>query len=335
MVGMFALMALAMGSLMAQQPGTAKPVDTSPHTVQFIEVEPGVKLEVLDWGGTGRPLILLAGLGNDAHIFDQFAPKLTAKYHVYGISRRGFGLSSAPVPTPTDDNYSADRLGDDVLAVSDALKLNRPVLVGHSIAGEELSSIGTRHPEKVAGLVYLDAGYGYAFYDSAHGDANMDLVHLERELQQLMSPGAPRERKLLVHELIETDLPQVGKDLQSVEKRLQAVPDSAPAPPNTPQTQATFAIAKGMERFGGIKCPVLAIFADPHDMSGQFKGDPTGKAAAEAEDRVSTSAQTDAFQAGNPTARVVRLANADHYVFKSNEADVLGEMNAFLATLPN
>jgi pimeloyl-ACP methyl ester carboxylesterase len=78
---------------------------------------------------------------------------------VYGISRRGYGASSSP-----ESGYTADRLGDDVLAVIDALKLNRPVLAGHSIAGEELSSIGSRHPEKVSGLVYLDAGYPYALY---------------------------------------------------------------------------------------------------------------------------------------------------------------------------
>jgi len=40
-------------------------------------VDDNVKLEVLDWGGTGRPLVLLAGLGNTAHVFDDFAPKLT------------------------------------------------------------------------------------------------------------------------------------------------------------------------------------------------------------------------------------------------------------------
>jgi hypothetical protein len=54
--------------------------------------------------------------------------------------------------------------------VIEQLKLVRPVLVGLSIASEELSSIGTRVPEKVAGLVYLDAGYAYAFYDAATGD---------------------------------------------------------------------------------------------------------------------------------------------------------------------
>ena len=160
--------------------------DSSPHSVQFVAVDDNVKLEVLDWGGSGRPLVLLAGLGNTAHIFDRFALKLTPTYHVYGITRRGFGTSSAPVPA--NDNYSADRLGDDVLAVLDALKLNHPILVGHSIAGEELSSVATRHPEKVGGLVYLDAGYPYAFYDRSHGDLTIDLVELRRELEQLM-PG--------------------------------------------------------------------------------------------------------------------------------------------------
>jgi non-heme chloroperoxidase len=65
---------------------------------------------------------------------------------------------------PSDDRtYSADRLGNDVLAALDALKLNRPVLAGHSLAGKELSSVGSRHPERVAGLICLDAGYSYAY----------------------------------------------------------------------------------------------------------------------------------------------------------------------------
>ncbi|HUB81519.1 MAG TPA: hypothetical protein VMB03_22120 [Bryobacteraceae bacterium] len=67
-------------------------------------MDDNVTLEVLDWGGSGRPLILLAGLGNTAHVFDDFAPKLTPQYHVFGITRRGFGASSSPA-----SGYSADR----------------------------------------------------------------------------------------------------------------------------------------------------------------------------------------------------------------------------------
>ncbi len=68
--------------------------DPSPHTVRFVTVDKKVRLEVLDWGGSGRPVVLLAGGGNTAHVFDEFAPKLTANCHIYGITRRGFGASS-------------------------------------------------------------------------------------------------------------------------------------------------------------------------------------------------------------------------------------------------
>src|ERR1700722_12054445 len=44
---------------------TAWQIDPSPHTKQFVTVDKDVKLEVLDWGGSGRPLVLLTGLGNN------------------------------------------------------------------------------------------------------------------------------------------------------------------------------------------------------------------------------------------------------------------------------
>ena len=47
--------------------------DPSKHSVRFVTVEGGVQLEVLDWGGTGRPVVLLAGRGFTAHVFDGFA----------------------------------------------------------------------------------------------------------------------------------------------------------------------------------------------------------------------------------------------------------------------
>jgi len=181
--------------------------DRSPHRVQLISVDENVKLEVLDWGGTGRSVVLLAALGNTAHVYDDFAPKLAGMYHVYGITRRGYGASSAP-----DFGYSADRLGDDVLAVIDALKLDRPVLAGNSLAGEELSSVGSRHPERVAGLIYLDAAYSYAYYDRTQGDLFFDLIDLERKLAQLhlsLPAGASALKR---------DLAELRKELE----RLQA-----------------------------------------------------------------------------------------------------------------
>ena len=303
--------------------------DPSPHRAQLVTVDKEVRLEVLDWGGSGRPVVLLAGLGNTAHIFDKLAPKLTANHHVYGITRRGFGDSSAPAT-----GYSADRLGDDVLAVLDSLKLERPVLAGHSIAGEELSSVASRHPERVAGLIYLDAGYSYAYYDRARGDLDIDLVELQRKLEQLQPGRSPQDPKAVVHELLEASLPGFERDLREREKTLQVMPAALlAAQASGPLSQAARAIQAGEQKYTSIPVPVLAIYAVPHDL-GPAGGDGAARAAFEANDEATTGAQAKALESGVPSARIVRLPHANHFVFLSNEADVLREMNAFLVSLP-
>jgi non-heme chloroperoxidase len=344
--------------------------DPSPHTVQFITVDKDVKLEVLDWGGSGRPLVFLAGLGDTAHVFDDFAPKLTSNYHVYGITRRGYGASS--VPAVGGAAYTADRLGDDVLAVLDALKIERPVLVGHSIAGEELSSVGTRHPERVAGLVYLDAGYGYAYYDPVQGDYSIDSDDLQRKLEQMRT--GPPDPMQLIQGLLQTDLPRFERDLQGMAANFKSYPPPPPAPtaadresfdawrvwenreigfavpegelhqmfestpdghvgeprtgPSIPQ-----AVIAGEQKYRNIQVPALAIYAVPHDQGRYLDNNPAARSAAEASDAAKTEAQAKAFESGVPSARVVRLPHAGHYVFLTNEADVLREMRAFIGRL--
>lgn len=300
--------------------------DPSPHKAQFITVDTNVKLEVLDWGGTGRPLILLAGLGNSAHVFDKFALKLVPRYHVYGITRRGFGESSVP-----DSGYSADRLGDDVLAVIDALKLDRPVLAGHSIAGEELSSIGSRHPEKAAGLIYLDAGYEYAFYDRERGNLVLDSLVVQKKLEHVSPMYGLQDKRALIRELLQTDIPQLEKSLQERLKDL----DSAPPPDNQPRPNlrpAAVAILESEQKYTAVHAPVLLIYAAPHSGYPPVK-DPAMRASAEARDEANANAQAKAFKTAVPQACVVMLPHANHYVFQSNEADVLKEMDTFIAGL--
>lgn len=308
--------------------------DPSPHNVQRVTVDKEVSLEVLDWGGSGRPLVLLAGLGNTAHVFDRFAPKLSTTYHVYGITRRGFGASSAPLPSG-DATYSADRLGDDVLAVLDALHLNRPVLVGHSIAGEELSSIGSRYPERVAGLIYLDAGYSYAYYDRSRGNLDIDLVELQKKLEKLQPGKGTRDPKALVHELLETTLPGFERDLQQRQKELEVMPPALLAQASSSLPEVAQAIQAGEQKYTNISVPILAIYAVPHDLGPLPGVDAMARAAFEASDEATTGAQAKAFESGVPSARVVRLPHANHFIFFSNEADVLREMNAFLGSLPS
>jgi len=93
------------------------------------------------------------------------------------------------------------------------------------------------------------------------------------------------------------------------------------------------AIVAGEQKYTDIRVRALAIYALPHAGEPVSK-DPAARAAAEARDLLVTGAQSKAFENGVHSARVVRLAHANHYVFLSNEADVLREMNAFLSTLP-
>jgi pimeloyl-ACP methyl ester carboxylesterase len=137
--------------------GPAQPAacrDTTPHQVTFVEVEPGVRLEVLDWGGAHKPhtMVLLTGLGDNAHVYDQFAFQFTEDFHVIGITRRGFLPSSQP-----EEGYDVETRARDDIAVLDAFGISKATFVGHSLAGSELSKIGEVYKNRVEKLVYLDA----------------------------------------------------------------------------------------------------------------------------------------------------------------------------------
>ena len=119
--------------------------------------------------------------------------------------------------------------------------------------------------------------------------------------------------------------------MQEQLKTLQVMP-APPMPAQIPT--ADRAIMGGEQMYTDVHVPVLAIFAVPHDLGSAFQDDPAARAAAEASDLARTGAQADAFEKGIASARVVRLPHANHYVFLSNQEDVLREMNAFIRGLP-
>jgi non-heme chloroperoxidase len=135
----------------------------------------------------------------------------------------------------------------------------------------------------------------------------------------------------LVKELLETGLPAFERDLREAQKRLADAPAGGGGPP---VTGAAEQINAGLQNYTKIPVPILAIFAVPHDPGPAAGGDPAVRAKLEASDEAFSGAWVRAFEKGLPSAHVVRIAHTNHYVFQSNEADVLREMNAFLASLP-
>jgi non-heme chloroperoxidase len=224
--------------------------------------------------------------------------------------------------------FGTNRLGDDVVAVVEALKLPPPVIAGHSMSGEELSSVAARHAARIAGLVYLDAAQPYAFDNGA----GWTLEDFRTDVKR--APNSPPPGK--------DDLASASA-LAAWYRRTRGVsfPESEAyemMAHNSPGRVGR-AIQEGTKNFTQIKVPVLATWAHPQDHSADLRSftDPDQRAKMEAllvETEAKEEKQIAAFRNGVPDARVVVLPRAHHYVFLSNEADVLREMKAFMEKLP-
>jgi non-heme chloroperoxidase len=308
---------------------TAQWRDPSPHRIQFVTVDEGVRLEVLDWGGRGRSIVLLEGLGNTAHIFDEFAVKLSGPYHIYGITRRGYGASSKPA-----SGYSEQRLSDDALAVLDSLKLVRPVVIGHSIAGDELTTLGAQHSDRLAGLVYLDAAA------DPTESASPEYEALFRSLPQAMrnSNGPSRDDTRSPQAFRDWQLRTVGTAFPESELHQGLNPDGSIG--GNPGLSAAIIKGAGKRHYSHIRAPILAFSWYPLSVEAQMQqyhltesGDRAAVAAYYAAQAKVTDARIQNLKSGPGGARVVILPGANHYLFISNEADVLRELRSFLAEL--
>jgi pimeloyl-ACP methyl ester carboxylesterase len=323
-----AVSAVLMAGTSAAQPA-AEWRDPSPHRTRMVSAARDVTLEVLDWGGAGRPIVLLAGLGNTAHVFDDFAPRLTPAGHVYGITRRGYGKSSVP-----SQGYDADRLADDVLVVLDALKLERPVLIGHSIAGEELSSLGARYPMRASGLVYLDAV----------GDRTAPMPRMPSV--RFASPSAADRRNVAAFQAWQQATQSIAFPESEIRATMTIGADGRVGDPLVP-TFVPRQIVAGVKRpdYAHMHIPALSIQSLPPASvsearasntlaAGMFPGAREGTLnELFSAIRQLTRAQTDVFEKELTGSKNVELVGASHHEFLSHPDAVLREIRAFIETL--
>jgi pimeloyl-ACP methyl ester carboxylesterase len=305
--------------------------DPSPHAVRFVSVADGVRLEVMDWGGSGRAVVLLAGGGDTAHVFDDLAPKLTAHNHVYGITRRGFGASGYAEPKNV-----GDQLGEDVLAVINALKLEKPILVGHSIAGAELSWMANTHPDRIQGVAYIEAGYSYAF-DDGKGASALDMMKLKAP-----QPPPPTAADLVNFKALQRyELRTDGFEFPEGELReeRQTNPDGTVGDYRNPLGGDMFMkLLSGGHKYTRIPVPSLFIFANPHSLGAWIDSSADASVRSEAKAYYTalgamTERQEKSVESGVPTARVITIPHGNHFVFLSNEKECLRAVQAFLSKL--
>lgn len=124
---------------------------TAVATSKFVELG-GLRFHYLDWGGEGRPLLMLHGFSGHAHSWDHTAAGLSDTHHPLALDQRGHG-DSAWAP-----HYGSRPMVDDILAFLDALELERVVLMGLSMGGNVAYLVAGTHPDRVERLVVLDIG---------------------------------------------------------------------------------------------------------------------------------------------------------------------------------
>jgi pimeloyl-ACP methyl ester carboxylesterase len=123
---------------------------------QFVTAS-GLRLHHLDWGGAGRPaLVLLHGIRLHAHVWGHFCRAFRDRFHILALDQRGHG-DSAWAPA---DHYHLHDYTEDLREVLAARNLHRVTLIGHSLGARVCMLFAHLHPERVERLVLVDMGAG-------------------------------------------------------------------------------------------------------------------------------------------------------------------------------
>ncbi|MCG8588395.1 MAG: alpha/beta hydrolase [Proteobacteria bacterium] len=118
-----------------------------------VEAADGLSLHVLEWSDEGVPMLLVHGFGNEAHIWDDFAPHVAPYYRVSAVDLRGHGDSD----WDPDFRYDTPDHARDLAALVKRQGFERVVLVAHSLGGRAAMLFAGEHPERLAGLVIVDS----------------------------------------------------------------------------------------------------------------------------------------------------------------------------------
>lgn len=328
-LAIIALMGLAPCSTAdaAVQPVQQQAFPFTPKTT-FITTSDGVRLEMLDYGGQGSPILLVSGSGMTAHAFDRFAPRLAAHHRVFAFTRRALGQSDTPPLDP--DKYTLARLTRDVVEVLDGLKIQKAALAGWSFGGAEISGVARHFPDRVSALIYLDAAYAYAFY--APGNAAPDASNIEIDLADLRDKlqaarfGSKEEAARIYDEVLTKDLADLATDVHAAAERRRLLSKGLAAGP--PAALSKLMTRQNMEKFPAITgIPTLAIFSIP----GAAPAPTPAERSDQALQLTWLREQIARYRAAHPTARVLEIDGADHDVFNSHPEIVLREMEGLLS----
>ncbi|MCH8311089.1 MAG: alpha/beta hydrolase [Chloroflexi bacterium] len=113
----------------------------------------GMQFHYVDWGGEGRPIVLLHGLASNSRIWDMVAPILSKGHRVAALDQRGHGDTDKP-----DHGYEFDSMVNDLDSFIADMGFDNPIIAGHSWGADVALEYAVTHPDTPAGLCFVDGG---------------------------------------------------------------------------------------------------------------------------------------------------------------------------------
>ena len=218
---------------------------------------------------------------------------------MYAITRRGYGASSKP-----ERGYSVPELAEDDWRVIPAIKVTKPVVVGHSMAGSELSFLGQKHSPELGALAYFDA----------NADP-MDFPWSNAEFRELTmksmkgTPGPPQatpadKSSIEAYRAFQKRIGEFPFPEGEIRNMHEINPDGSLGKYRTPAF-----VSRGIDNGSIRKARENEIlFEFIHRWEANLKH-------------------------AVPAAQIVELPGAHYCLFQNEQTDVLREMRAFLQTL--
>ena len=128
-------------------------------------------------GGTGTPLILLHGYPQNHHCWEKVAPTFAQSYDVIVPDLRGYGDSGAPPDNADHSTYSKRQMAADVVALMDALGIDRAHVLGHDRGGRVAYRFALDHPERLLKLGIIEIVPTGDFWAAWDADLAMAAYH--------------------------------------------------------------------------------------------------------------------------------------------------------------
>ncbi len=210
---------------------------------EYVTVE-GVELGVCRTGRTNPPIVLVHGITDSGLCWTRLARALEARWDVIMVDARGHGQSAHP------RSYSFAEHVRDLTGVLDALDLQEPVLVGHSMGGPHVAAVAAALPDRVRAVVLVDPHWSLnaedpVVYDLPAWQAGIAADN-RRSLQDLLDIG----RK---------DNPAwAEEDLQPWARAKQVVDPKVPT-----WLHSTVDLDSWPMIVSRIRCPALLVTGDP------------------------------------------------------------------------